>query len=288
MSILRSRIVFVFALAFGCCAHRVDAAACVWKVTAPNGGVLYLGGSVHALSRGDYPLPAAYNRAFDASNRLAFEVDHKALTEASRGIDKAGEYPRGDSLKNHVDPRTYAYLKKLFTLVNVSEDKFTRYRPWYLALMLQAPALHGLSSDLGVEEFLMRRAQTTRKPASGLETMREHMDVFAGLTDRQSEAMLLLMFIPVEGNTSSHVDLMKAWRRGDPETATRMVLDGFRDYPSLGNRILTARNHNWIPKIENYIRSGQTYFVVAGAAHFGGPEGVLALLRQRGYKIEQM
>ncbi len=287
MSILRSRVLFVFAVAFGCCASQLYAASCVWKATAPDGRVIYLGGSVHALSRSDYPLPAAFNRAFEASNRLAFEVDHKALDEASRGIDKAGEYPRSDSLKNHVDPRTYAYLKRLFGLLNVSEDKFAKYKPWYLALMLQAPAMHGLSSDLGVEEFLMRRAQTNHKPTTGLETTQEHMDVFAGLTDKQSEAMLLLMFIPGDG-PSSHGDLMRAWKRGDAETATRMVMDGFRDYPSLGNRILAARNQKWIPKIENYIHSGQTYFVVAGAAHFGGSQGVLALLRQRGYKIEQL
>jgi uncharacterized protein len=287
MSILRSRVVFVFAFALGCGASQLYAASCVWKVSAPDGRILYLGGSVHALSRSDYPLPTAFNRAFAASSRLAFEVDHQALDEASRGIEKAGEYPRGDSLKNHVDPRTYAYLKKLFDLLNVSEDKFAKYKPWYLALMLQAPAMHGLSPDLGVEEFLMRRAKTDRKPTIGLETMREHMDVFAGLTDKQSEAMLLLMFIPGEG-PNSHGDLMRAWRRGDAETATRMVMDGFRDYPSLGDRILAARNQKWIPKIENYMRSGQTYFVVAGAAHFGGSQGVLALLRGRGYKIEQM
>jgi len=32
---------------------------------------------------------------------------------------------------------------------------------------------------------------------------------------------------------------------------------------------------------------GKTYFVVAGAAHMGGVRGVLALLRHRGYRIEQ-
>jgi uncharacterized protein YbaP (TraB family) len=42
-----------------------------------------------------------------------------------------------------------------------------------------------------------------------------------------------------------------------------------------------------IPKIEGYLRSGKTYFVVAGAAHMDGANGVLALVRHRGYRIEQ-
>jgi uncharacterized protein YbaP (TraB family) len=29
------------------------------------------------------------------------------------------------------------------------------------------------------------------------------------------------------------------------------------------------------------------YFVIAGAAHFGGNGGVVALLRSRGYTVEQ-
>ena len=263
-------------------------AACVWKVTSgPN--VLYLGGSIHALKSKDYPLPAAYNRAFDASDRLVCEVDPKALLESSKGILKAGEYPKGDSLKNHVDPRTYDYLRRVFKLLNVPESKFARYRPWFLSLVLQAPALHGMSETLGVEEFLLRRARANSKPVSGLESAREHADVFLGLTDHQSEAMLLMMFLPTQRRSGSTGDeIARAWRRGDADTDTRIMVDEFRNFPSLADRFLTDRNRKWIPKIEAYLQSGKTYFVVAGAAHMGGPNGIIALLRDRGYHIEEL
>jgi uncharacterized protein len=264
-------------------------AASVWKVTGGTGNVLYLAGSIHALKSTDYPLPSAYNRAFDASDRLVCEVDPKALDKSSKGLLKAGEYPKGDSLKNHVDPRTYDYLRRLFKLMEVPETKFARYRPWFLSLMLQAPASYGMSETLGVEEFLMRRAQANAKPVLGLESAREHADIFLDLTDRQSEAMLLIMFIPAERDSGSAGDaLADAWRRGDVDTDTRIFMDGFRDFPSLADRLLTNRNRQWIPKIEGYLRSGKTYLVVAGAAHMGGPNGVLALLRARGYRIEQL
>lgn len=263
-------------------------AACVWKVTKGS-NILYLGGSIHALKSTDYPLPQAYNRAFDASDRLVCEVDPKALLESSRGILKAGEYPKGDSLKNHVDPRTYDYLRRVFGLLEVPEAKFARYRPWFLSLVLQAPALHGMSETLGVEEFLIRRARANSKPVSGLESAREHAQVFLGLTDRQSEAMLLMMFLPTQRSKGSTGDeIAKAWRRGDADTDTRIMTDEFRNFPSLAERFLTDRNRKWIPKIEGYLQSGKTYFVVAGTAHMGGPDGVVALLRDRGYHIEQL
>jgi len=262
-------------------------AACVWKVTS-GANVLYLGGSIHALKSKDYPLPAAYNRAFDASDRLVCEVDPKALLDSSKGILKAGEYPKGDTLKNHVDPRTYDYLRRVFKLLNIPESKFARYRPWFLSLILQAPALHGMSETLGVEEFLLRRARANSKPVSGLESAREHADVFLGLTDQQSEAMLLMMFLPTQRRGSTGDEIAKAWKRGDADTDTRIMLDEFRNFPSLADRFLTDRNRKWIPKIEGYLQSGKTYFVVAGAAHMGGPNGLIALLRDRGYHIEQL
>ena len=281
------RCALLFALVSGGVAP-IQAASCVWKVSGPNGGTLYLGGSIHALRKVDYPLPAAFNRAFDASSRLVFEIDTKALSASGKDLSKAGEYSGRDNLKKHVDPRTYDYLRQVFGLMNVPEKKFAKYRPWFLVLLLTAPGLHGLSEDLGVEGFLAGRARSASKPVSGLETAREHLEIFSGLSDRQSEAMLLLTFIPDTGEGGGTSQLIKAWRRGDVDTLTRQTLEGFRDFPSLGDRLIGLRNRRWVPKIEAYLQSNQTYFVVPGAAHLGGDGGLLALLRARGCKVEQL
>ena len=278
---------FAFLIELACPAVA-PAASFLWKVSSGPSQVLYLGGSWHALRTSDYPLPSAFNRALDASSKLALEVDPNEMKVADKSMAQAGTYPKNDSLKNHVDPRTYNYIRRFFGLLNVPEEKILRYRPWFIALMLQSPDQHGMSSNLGVEQFLIARARARSKQIVGLETAHEHADVFLGLSDRQSEALLLLTFIPADTGSADYSRLMSAWRNGDAEVPWRAIHDGFRDFPSLGERIIDARNRNWIPKIEGYLRSGQTYLVVAGAAHMGGPNGVLALLRARGYKIEQL
>ena len=135
-SLLR-RLLFVCATVAGCVCQVAEATSCVWKATSPSGGTVFLAGSVHALRGSDYPLPAAYQRAFDSSSRLAFETEPKSMEAVSKGLNKAGQYGKGDSLKNHVDPRTYAYLKRYFTLLGVPEQKFSTYRPWLIAAMLR-------------------------------------------------------------------------------------------------------------------------------------------------------
>jgi uncharacterized protein YbaP (TraB family) len=279
--------VFAFAIVIGWIAPQIaEGAACVWKVTSANGHSLYLGGSFHFLRPTDYPLPPQYNRAFDACAQLAFEEDPKTGAAAAQALFKAGEYPKGDSLKNHVDPRTYEYLRRFFALRHVPEEKFARFRPWLLDILLSSPPPQYY--QLGVEQFLLKRALANSKPISGLESTREQNQVFIGLSDHQAEALLLTLFINAGREDGRGVHMFDAWRRGDVELLTSKMRESFRDFPAMAERLLDARNRNWIPKIESYLRSGQVFFVVVGAAHMGGPDGVLALLRTKGYQIEQL
>lgn len=276
-------------LSLSCFAPKARAASgCVWKITASDGGTLYLGGSIHALRSTDYPLPSAYNRAFDASARLAFEDDPHVSVWTMKKFVKSGEYPKGDSLKNHLDPRTYDYLRRVFGLMNVSEAKFAKLRPWVILEVLWSPNLSGLSSELGVEGFLAQRALANAKPISGLESFREHAEVLSGLTDRQAEMAILLTFIPQQDEKGAQNRGLDEWRRGDVDALERSFRQSFRDYPSFAERLIDARNRAWLPKIERFLHSHDTYFVVVGAAHLGGPNGVLALLRARGFVIQQL
>jgi uncharacterized protein YbaP (TraB family) len=278
-------LVFVFALVAGCVCSTGHAATCVWKVTSATGATLFLGGSAHALRSSDYPLPAPYQRAFDASSRLIFETDPKGMDAATKGLMKAGQYQKGDSLKNHVDPRTYAYVRRYFALLNVPEQKFNTYRPWLIDVMLESPPTE--NSELGVERFFRRRAEVTHKSITGLESVEEHIAPFVGLNDREGEALLLIHFINMGRTDLGSGNIFTSWRRGDAEALARRMRDAYQDFPAFGDRIITQRNRRWIPKIEEYLKSGQTCFVVVGAGHMGGNDGVVALLRARGYTVEQ-
>ena len=127
-----------------------------------------------------------------------------------------------------------------------------------------------------------------QKPILGLESFREHAEVLSGMSDKQAELVLLETFIPQAPGTDLHAKVLNAWRRGDVDAIARFSREMDRDLPSFGQRLVVERNRNWIPKIERYIRDRHTYFVVAGAAHMGGPNGVLALLRASGYRVEQL
>jgi uncharacterized protein YbaP (TraB family) len=52
--------------------------------------------------------------------------------------------------------------------------------------------------------------------------------------------------------------------------------------------MLHDRNHKWLPLIEEYINNDGTEFIIVGTAHLWGDDGLLKLLKDKGYDIEQI
>ncbi len=61
-----------------------------------------------------------------------------------------------------------------------------------------------------------------------------------------------------------------------------------KEYPEIYKKILTDRNMNWILEIDSYLDSEKVEFVMVGALHLPGPEGVLEMLKDKGYKLSQL
>src|SRR5437660_10369541 len=77
---------------------------CVWRVTNAK-APFYLVGSVHALSRDDYPLPSPYELALKDAKRLLFEFNPNRATEFEKKLVAAGRYPPGQDIRSRIDPK---------------------------------------------------------------------------------------------------------------------------------------------------------------------------------------
>ncbi len=82
--------------------------------------------------------------------------------------------------------------------------------------------------------------------------------------------------------------LTAAWKSGDAPAVERIVLADLKSDPQMYQRLLVERNKNWLPKIEALFAGKGRAFVVVGAAHLVGPDGVLAMLKAKGYTVEQL
>src|SRR5947208_5891825 len=88
---------------------------CVWRVTNAK-APFYLVGSIHALSKKDYPLPAPYELALKNSRRFLFEFDPSRHVEFEKKFETAGNYLRGQDIGSKIHLNFLAWLGQIFLI----------------------------------------------------------------------------------------------------------------------------------------------------------------------------
>jgi uncharacterized protein YbaP (TraB family) len=82
--------------------------------------------------------------------------------------------------------------------------------------------------------------------------------------------------------------LIRAWKQGDEQRLQALVFQALDDTPGLDvfyERVFYQRNHNMVLRLLELAHDGRTRFVVLGAGHMVGDEGIPALLGRRGYRV---
>jgi len=272
---------------------------CVWRVTNAK-APFYLVGSIHALSKKDYPLPEPYDIALKSSTRFIFEFNPTQHAEFQKKFEAAAKYPPGQDLRSKIRPELLAWLRKnMFTVIPdaphgngeqfVGFDSQLRYKPWWIAQHLAAPASYSKASPShGLDNYFVDHAIQSGKQIGGLESVNEHVAVMGGLSDRDGEFMLQDALSHPENSDKESGRMYKAWRKGDTNALWAGDATLRSKAPRIAARFVDDRNVKWIPRIEAELKTNKPTAVVAGALHFSGPRSVIALLQERGYVIEQL
>jgi uncharacterized protein len=263
----------------------------MWKATKGQGAI-YLVGSVHALSQDFYPLAPALEDGFKDSDTLVEEVDMGEMLNPSSQLQvlQRGMLPPGQSLDQLVSPATMALVNKAGADLGPAIDALKRFKPWMLAIALQGLELQkaGFDPQLGLDKHFYDAAQTAGKSVQGLETVDYQLSRFDDMTAEQQDHMLAETLKELDTEIASVTTLAAAWKNGDAPQVERIVLKDLKTDAQMYQRLLVERNRNWMPKIEAFFsRPGRT-FVVVGAAHLVGPDGLLQMLRTKGYVVEQL
>jgi uncharacterized protein len=271
---------------------------CVWRVTNVR-APFYLVGSIHALSKKDYPLPKPYEIALKDSRRLLFEFDPTRHAEFEKKFEAAAKYPRGQDIRSKISPQLLAWLRKnMFTIVlngRAGSDRLGSfdnqlcYKPWWIAQHLAAPAAYSkTSASHGLDNYFVDHAMRTGTEIGGLESVNEHVAVMGGLSDRDGEFILQDALTQPDNGEKDSARMYKAWRKGNTDALWTGDAHLRARAPRIAARFVDDRNVKWVPRIEAELKTGKPTAIVAGALHFSGPHSVIALLQQRGYVIEQL
>ena len=263
----------------------------LWKVTGKTGTV-YLVGSVHMLSQDFYPLSKTLDEAFKEADLLVEEADLAELLapQAQLLMLSRGMLASNQTLDKVISPETFAAVTRRVATLGLPIEPLKRFKPWSLALMLTQLEWQkaGFDAELGLDRHFYDRARSDGKRVQGLETAEFQIAQLDGLPMDLQERMLAEAVNDLDSELANISALAKAWKTGDAPTVERIVLQDLKKEPAIYERLLVARNRTWLPQLEALFNRSGRAFVVVGAAHLIGPDGLIAMLKAKGYQLEQM
>lgn len=258
----------------------------LFRIESRTGVASYLFGTMHSEDPRVTALPVPVREAFDASERLALEVDMDPLSLLS--AMGAMMLDEGQDLPSVIGADLYARCLDAAKTAGLPEQVLMRYKPWAVAVLLSMPPVKtGQFLDL----LLYQSATAGGKPVIGLETVDEQLRAFDRLSLEDQLALLEdaisnLQELPVLLET-----LTETYLKRDLSGLAALSVDNFRGAPEVMQRFKSSaiddRNSRMAARLAEQIDRGGV-FAAVGALHLPGERGLLNLLSQRGYLVERL
>jgi uncharacterized protein len=277
-------------LAFISLASQLDAQekSFLWRVQSAT-GTLYLLGSIHYLKRSNYPLKKPIQEAFENSRTLVLEIDLQRSRAQQVMLERA-LYRDGANLQQNISPQTYQLAEQRAGELGVDLLQMRQFKPWFVALSLLSIKLQkmGFDPNFGLDRVLADKAKSSGKAICGLETLEFQAGLLDQLSSADQDSMLRQTLAELDVLDKSLEQIVESWNAGDAGALEQLLLAGMKEYPDLYEKIVVDRNRRWLADLIKMLEQGNKTLAVVGAAHLVGRNGLIELLKQRGYTVEQL
>jgi len=262
----------------------------LWKVQGKQNTV-YLLGSIHLLKKENYPLPVAMESAFTNCAIVVFETDLSAtedLTVAMSLMSK-GQLPEGQTLKDILSPEVYQSFTNHASQSPMPLEMMVRFTPGMAATTIEGLEMMklGFDPDLGLDLHFYKLARKDGKQIVPLESIDFQLGILNGFSKEEGDWFMKQTLKDLDNVKTEAADMVKYWETGEGDKLAQMLDKGLKESAAIYKRLITDRNHNWIPKIEELARGNKNAIIIVGAGHLVGKEGLVESLKKDGFKVTQ-
>lgn len=261
-----------------------DDSTLLWKVERSGLRPSYVFATINSDDLRVAHLPPAVVRAFQLSDAFAMELipDHAALSRMSAAMF----ITVGPDLEAMLGED---YFKKVAALVDkrgIAAQVLRKLKPWVVFTALTMP-----KPDDGVflDTVLYGAALVEGKNVHGLETADEQVSIFEDI--RLDDQVAILKDVVDHYSMLSHIrkEMVKRYTQGDLDGVAALqekslVSDDQHLIRAFRQHLVDDRNLRMVNRILPRIEE-QNAFIAIDAALLPGDQGILQLLRQRGYHI---
>lgn len=255
----------------------------LWKVDDGNSHI-YLLGSIHIGRPDMYPLNDKINIAYNESQEVAFEVDMSKVN--TMDLLKYMTYTDGTKLKDKISKDSYEKLKDIFSKFGMQEASYATMKPWAAAVTAQQFLLSkgGYDMSYGIDQHFIKQANEDGKKVRELETAEFQMSLFSEF-DKVGDSFIDFTLSDSEKSSEDVDKMINAWETGDKEALDKYINGERAKYPEFEeafHKIIDQRNNKMTEKVMDWLNNDTTIFIVVGAGHLIGENGIINQLAKKG------
>lgn len=254
----------------------------LWKITGKDIKDSYLLGTMHVLKQADFEIKESVQQAFKTANQLVLEVD-LGDPATQMAMMKHIVMKDGQTIDKLIPESTYKQLDtNLNANMGIGIEMFKNWQPMMLMSMLLKDIIGAQPASF--ELTLMQMAEAQNIEVIGLETAEEQLNFFHDIPYKEQAQMIEEYLTKKEETAKGFEDLTRLYLAGNIDALHQYAEEESKKADFSTSEIIDKRNKNWIPQIEANAAKEATFFAV-GAGHLGGPKGVVALLKAKGYTL---
>lgn len=280
--------IFLFLLLSSLLTARAQYNSLFWKITG-NGikHPSYLYGTMHTADARVFAFGDSVLPYFAQTKAYAMELDPKQGFDMS--IITKLMMGRGYSLKTMLPAKEYALLDSLVKKqIGYSVGVFDNVAPVFTMTIIEAGAMELSDSSIeGNKEVLdlyfYKLAKQKKKKIIGIETVDEQLSALNSL-NYQEQADLLLKELQSMHDSKEMPDVLQYYLDQNLDSLATNDADAMMP-EKFYKALVTVRNVRMADRIADFIQK-QSVFVAVGALHLPKADGVIALLRQKGFTVE--
>lgn len=244
----------------------------------------YLYGTIHLMCPTDIQISEATKQKLAATEQLVLELDFDD-PGIMQQIQQKAMMPNHQTLQDFLDEEDYKVVSQFFQdSLGVSLQQVDRFDPIVLTSIV---AVHWLQCQPGsYEQMFTQLASQQDKEVVGLETVDEQFASLRKLSYAQQAAYLTETIREYDESKQEFANMIEAYKSQQVDQLQQIMQESMDDVgEQLITHLLVERNHNWVPEMQELMQQKPAFFAV-GAGHLGGAEGVITLLREKGYTVK--
>jgi uncharacterized protein len=272
------------------CPLILSAQSLLWQVSGNNlKKPSYLYGTMHVQDNRVFNFTPEFEKAFRGAKSLCLELDIENVNQME--MMQQLIMPEGYTLSTLISEEDYKLVEQYFKdSLGQSLKLYDKMTPMFVASMI---SLKDMKKDQAeaLDAHLAKRAKAEKKTVIGLETLTEQVSAFKAIPYK-TQADNLVKAIKEIGNSDEEdktAKMMDFYVQGQLDSLYNMVTQN-EDYDEetaalFHQAFLVNRNKKMVERSIPYMKKGSV-FIAVGAAHLGGQDGVIAMLKEQGFKVE--